>query len=83
MLVEDKNDRTAIEAMIENPPSEAFALVDPVSVGVIVAGVLALQTGVLVRGQFGKVHFKIEKKPTRDSLLQSLVKTWIKFRGPA
>ena len=64
--------REALAALIEGPLPESFFGVGEVVL--ITAALVALQTHVLFeRDRDGKIHIKIEKKPTRDSLLKDLV----------
>ena len=68
LLADDPQNREALAALIAGPSPETFFGVGEVAL--ITALLVALQTHVLFeRDRDGKIRIKIEKKPTRDSLL--------------
>jgi len=72
LLADDPQNRDALTALIAGPPPESFEVVG--TVALVVAMLVVLQTHVLFeRDRDGKIHIKIEKKPTRDSRLKDLV----------
>jgi len=71
LLADDPQNRDALAALIAGPPPESFEVVG--TVALLAAMLVVLQTHVLFeRDRDGKIHIKIEKKPTRDSLLKHL-----------
>ena len=81
LLADDPQNREALAALIEGPPPEMFFGVGEVAL--ITAALVVLQTHVLFeRDGDGKIHIKIEKKPTRDSLLKDLVQELLGFFSP-
>jgi len=70
----------ARRCLIEGPPPKSFEVVGAGTVALLAAMLVVLQTHVLFeRGRDGKIHIKIEKKPTRDSLLNDLVQKLLGF----
>ena len=81
LLADDPQNRNALTALIAGPPPESFEVVG--TVALVVAMLVVLQTHVLFeRDRDGKIHIKIEKKPTRDSLLKDLVQKLFGFFSP-
>ena len=81
LLADDPENRDALTALIEGPPPESFEVVG--TVALVAAMLVVLQTHVLFeRDRDGKIHIKIEKKPTRDSLLKNLVQKLFGFFPP-
>ena len=81
LLADDPQNREALAALIEGPPPESFEVVG--TVALFAATLVVLQTHVLFeRDRDGKIHIKIEKKPTRDSLLKDLVQELRGFFSP-
>src|SRR5208283_103231 len=78
LLADDPQNRDALAALIAGPPPESFEVVG--TVALVAATLVVLQTHVLFeRDRDGKIHIKIEKKPTRDSLLKDLVQKLFGF----
>lgn len=78
LLADDPQNRDALTALIEGPPPESFEVVG--TVALLAAMLVVLQTHVLFeRDRDGKIHIKIEKKPTQDSLLKNLVQKLLGF----
>ncbi len=72
LLANDPQNHESLKALIEGPAPEVFGLVE--SAAVVTAVLVILQTHVSVkRDKSGTWQIKIEKHPTRDGLLQSLV----------
>jgi len=83
LLADDPQNRDALTALIEGPPPESFEVVGAGTVALLAAMLVVLQTHVLFeRDRDGKIHIKIEKKPTRDSLLKDLVQKLLGFFSP-
>jgi hypothetical protein len=81
LLADDPQNREALAALIEGPPPQSFEVVS--TVALLAATLVVLQTHVLFeRDRDGKIHIKIEKKPTRDSLLKDLVQKLFGFFSP-
>jgi len=81
LLADDPQNRDALAALIAGPPPESFEVVG--TVALLAAMLVVLQTHVLFeRDRDGKIHIKIEKKPTRDSLLKDLVQKLLGFFSP-
>ena len=81
LLADDPQNREALAALIAGPPPESFEVVG--TVALVAAMLVVLQTHVLFeRDKDGKIHIKIEKKPTRDSLLKDLVQKLFGFFPP-
>jgi len=81
LLADDPQNRDALAALIAGPPPESFEVVG--TVALLAAMLVVLQTHVLFeRDKDGKIHIKIEKKPTRDSLLKDLVQKLLGFFSP-
>jgi len=77
VLDEDPRDHEALAALIEGPAAQSFGVV---TTAVVVSGVLfALQTHVEFEYKDGKVHVKVKKTPTSDSLLKPLVEKLLGF----
>lgn len=82
LLADDPQNRDALTALIEGPPPESFEFefVTAGTVALVAAMLVVLQTHVLFeRDRDGKIHIKIERKPTRDSLLKDLVQKLFGF----
>ena len=80
LLADDPQNRDALAALIEGPPPESYEVVTAGTVALVAAMLVVLQTHVLFeRDRDGKIHIKIEKKPTRDSLLKDLVQKLFGF----
>src|SRR5271157_3961775 len=80
LLADDPQNREALAALIEGPPPESFEVVGAGTVALLAAMLVVLQTHMLFeRDRDGKIHIKIEKKPTRDSLLKDLVQKLFGF----
>ena len=83
LLADDPQNREALAALIAGPPPESFEVVTAGTVALVAATLVVLQTHVLFeRDRDGKIHIKIEKKPTRDSLLKDLVQKLLGFFSP-
>src|SRR5271166_5263645 len=83
LLADDPQNRDALAALIAGPPPESFEVVGAGTVALVAAMLMVLQTHVLFeRDKDGKIHIKIEKKPTRDSLLKDLVQKLLGFFPP-
>jgi len=81
LLADDPQNRDALAALIAGPPPESFEVVG--TVALLAAMLVVLQTHVLFeRDKDGKIHIKIEKKPTRDNLLKDLVQKLLGFFSP-
>src|SRR5271165_572614 len=78
LLADDPQNREALAALIAGPPPESFEVVG--TVALVAAMLVVLQTHVLFeRDRDGKMHIKLEKKPTQDSLLKDLVQKLFGF----
>ena len=83
LLADDPQNRDALTALIVGPPPESFEVVGAGTVALLAAMLVVLQTHVLFeRDRDGKIHIKIEKKPTRDSLLKDFVQKLLGFFPP-
>jgi len=83
LLADDPENRDALTALIEGPPPDKYEVVTAGTVALVAAMLVVLQTHVLFeRDRDGKIHIKIEKKPTRDSLLKDLVQKLFGFFSP-
>ena len=81
LLADDPQNRDALAALIEGPPPQSFEVVG--TVALVAAMLVVLQTHVLFeRDRDGKIHIKIEKRPTLDSLLKDLVQKLLGFFPP-
>ena len=81
LLADDPQNREALTALIEGPPPQSFEVVS--TVALVAAMLVVLQTHVLFeRDRDGKIHIKIEIKPTRESLLKDLVQKLLGFFSP-
>jgi hypothetical protein len=80
LLADDPQYRETLSVLIEGSPPESFEAVGAGTVALLAAVLVVLQTHVLFeRDKDGKIHIKIEKKPTRDSLLNDLVQKLLGF----
>jgi len=81
LLADDPQNRDALTALIEGPRPDKYEVVG--TVALLAAMLVVLQTHVLFeRDKDGKIHIKIEKKPTRDNLLKDLVQKLLGFFSP-
>jgi hypothetical protein len=72
LLADDPAHRAALQAMLEHPPPEHFGPGE--SVALIAAALVVLQTHMRIeRLPNGKWSLLVEKKPTSEGLLKSLV----------
>ncbi len=72
LLADDPDNRQGLTALIEGPPAQRF--LDPATIAVGVAALIALQTYVkFERTKDGKIHVKIEKKPLPVELMRKLL----------
>jgi hypothetical protein len=72
LLADDPQYRPIIDAMVSNPSTQQFGLVETTAIMGAVLFVLGIHVTV-ERDKVGKWQFKIEKKPTDTSLLTSLM----------
>jgi hypothetical protein len=80
LLADDPQNRPVLTALIEGPPPDSFEVVTVSTVALLAAALLVLQTHVIFeRDKKGKIYIKIEKKPTKDSLLKELVQKMLGF----
>ncbi len=74
LLADDPQNREALTFLIENPPPQQFEFVTAGTVALITAALIALQTHVsFERDKDGKFEIKVEKQPTSENLLTTLV----------
>lgn len=80
LLAEDPQMRTAIETMAANWDRQPQKFDGAASIGITVAVLIILQTHIkFERTSTGKWNLKIEKKPTSDALLKTLVQKLISY----
>src|SRR5208337_603990 len=80
LLADDPQNRESLAALIEGPLPDKYEVVTAGTVALLAAMLVVLQTHMLFeRDRDGKIHIKIEKKPTRDSLLNDLVQKLLGF----
>ena len=83
LLADDPENRDAAHRPDRRPPAGVVRGRPPGTVALVAAMLVVLQTHVLFeRDRDGKIHIKIEKKPTRDSLLKNLVQKLFGFFPP-
>ena len=81
LLAEDPERRAAIETMAAQPELGRQKFDMGLTIGLTAAVLLVLQTHVrFERHEDGKWSVKIEKKPTSDALLKSLVQKLLNFK---
>ncbi len=81
LLADDPQNRESLTALIAGPRPDKYEVVG--TVALVTAMLVVLQTHVLFeRDRDGKIHIKIETKPTRDSLLKDLVQKLLGFFPP-
>jgi hypothetical protein len=79
LLADDPQHQPILAALIEGPAPAKFGLLE--TAAVISAVLIVLQTHVkFERDKEGRCHFKIEKKPTDASLLNSLVQKLLSLK---
>ena len=80
LLAEDPQMRTAIETMAANWDKQPQRFDGGLSIGITAAVLLVLQTHIkFERTSTGKWNLKIEKKPTSDALLETLVQKLLSY----
>lgn len=80
VLAEDPQMRTAIETMAANWNSQPQRFDGGATLGIAAAALMVLQTHIkFERTSTGKWNLKIEKKPTSDALLKTLVQKLINY----
>ncbi len=83
LLADDLQNREALTDLIADPRLDKYEVVTAGTVALLAAMLVVLQTHVLFeRDRDGKIHIKIEKKPTRESLLKDLVQKLLGFFPP-
>ena len=77
-IASDPEHREGIQALLDNPPTEKFVVIE--TAAVVSLALVALQTHFrFERDKQGKWTVKLEKKPTDSSLLKDLVKKLLSF----
>ncbi len=72
LLADDPQNHEPLRALIDGPTPQAFGVLE--AAAIVTAVLLVLQTHVVFeRDKAGKWRVRIEKRPTREGLLQALV----------
>ena len=81
-LAEDPEYAKRISAMILGANTQRFS-VDPATIGMVVAGIVILQTRIrFEKDKKGQTSFVIEKKAASDTLLKALVEKLMGWMNP-